>query len=174
MYNCTTVHVNLQCTFCASVQCMCNESDFCPPGCHFLNIFASRVSRKNKGKVPHFFGQSATNGTSTIVWEPLVYITRSVVLLITVHLVYTVLVFIDGPWGEARAPTQKILLASLWGEGAHAPQNFYRIHNDLESLFKKNKQFLQNLFKIFLKFSKITIILDKFCKIFLIFPTNHP
>ena len=54
---------------------MCNESDFCPPGCHFLNIFASRVSRKNKGKVLQFFGQSATNGTSTIVWEPLQYST---------------------------------------------------------------------------------------------------
>ena len=34
-------------------------------------------------------------------------ITRSVVLLITVHLVYTVLVFIGGPWGEARAPPPK-------------------------------------------------------------------
>ena len=64
------------------------------------------------------------------------------------------------------APPQ-ILLASLWG--AHAPQNFYRIHNDLKSLFKKNKQFLQNLFKIFLKFSKISNILYKLCKIFLIF-----
>ena len=63
----TVLHVKLQCTFCASVQCMCNESDFCSPGCHFLNIFASRVPRKNKGKVPQFFGQSATNGTSTIV-----------------------------------------------------------------------------------------------------------
>ena len=50
-----------------SVQCMCNDSDFCPPGCHFLYIFASKVSGKNKGKVPQFFGQSATNGTSTIV-----------------------------------------------------------------------------------------------------------
>ena len=50
-----------------SVQCMCNDSDFCPPGCHFLYIFASKVSGKNKGKVPQFFGQSVTNGTSTIV-----------------------------------------------------------------------------------------------------------
>ena len=82
------------------------------------------------------------------------------VLLITVHLVYIVFVFIGGPRGEARAPPpQQVLLASLWGEGAHAPQNFYRIHNDLESLFEKNKQFLQNLFKIFLKFSKISNIL---------------
>ena len=37
-----------------SVQCMCNDSHFCPPGCHFLYIL-----------VPQFFGQSATNGTST-------------------------------------------------------------------------------------------------------------
>ena len=72
-----------------------------------------------------------------------------------------------------RPPPKKFLLASLWGEGAHAPQKFCRIHNDLESLFEKNKQFLQNLFKIFLKFSKISNILFKFCKIFLIFPTNH-
>ena len=50
-----------------SVQCMCTESDFCPPGCHFLYIFASRVSRKNKGEVSQFFGQSVTNDTSTLV-----------------------------------------------------------------------------------------------------------
>ena len=36
------------------------------PGCHFLNIFASKVSRKNKGEVSKFFGQSVTNDTSTI------------------------------------------------------------------------------------------------------------
>ena len=35
------------------------------PGCHFLKIFASKVSRKNKGKVSQFFGQSVTNDTST-------------------------------------------------------------------------------------------------------------
>ena len=35
------------------------------PGCHFLNIFASKVSRKNKGKVSNFYGQSVTNDTST-------------------------------------------------------------------------------------------------------------
>ena len=52
--------------------------------------------------------------------------------------------------GEARAlHPKKILLASLWGRGHMPPQNFYRIHNDLESLFEKKKQFLQNLFKIF-------------------------
>ena len=34
------------------------------PGCHFINIFASKVSRKNKGKVSEFFGQSVTNDTS--------------------------------------------------------------------------------------------------------------
>ena len=34
-----------------SVQCMCNDSDFCPPGCHFLYIFASKESHKNEGKV---------------------------------------------------------------------------------------------------------------------------
>ena len=57
---------NVHCTSTVhSVQCMRNDS--CPPGCHFLYIFASRVSRKNEGKVPQFFGQSATNGTSTIV-----------------------------------------------------------------------------------------------------------
>ena len=50
-----------------SVQCMCNDSDFSPPGCHFLYIFASKVSRKNKGKVSQFFGQSVTNDTSTPV-----------------------------------------------------------------------------------------------------------
>ena len=36
------------------------------PGCHFLNIFASKVSRKNKGEVSKIFGQSVTNDTSTI------------------------------------------------------------------------------------------------------------
>ena len=36
------------------------------PGCHFLNILASKVSRKNKGKVSQFFGQSVTNDMSTI------------------------------------------------------------------------------------------------------------
>ena len=35
------------------------------PRCHFLNIFASKMSRKNKGKVSNFFGQSVTNDTST-------------------------------------------------------------------------------------------------------------
>ena len=35
------------------------------PGCHFVTIFASKVSRKNKGKVSKFFGQSVTNDTST-------------------------------------------------------------------------------------------------------------
>ena len=35
------------------------------PGCHFLNIFASKVSRKNKGRVSQFFGQSVTNDSST-------------------------------------------------------------------------------------------------------------
>ena len=81
------------------------------------------------------------------------------------HLVYTVLVFIGGPWDETRAPHPKqILLTSLWGEGAHAPQNFYRILNDLESLFEKIKQFLQNLFKIFLEFSKISNIYISFAK----------
>ena len=34
-------------------------------GCHFLNIFVTKVSRKNKGKVSQFFGQSVTNDTST-------------------------------------------------------------------------------------------------------------
>ena len=57
-------------------------------------------------------------------------ITRSVVLLITVHLVYTVLVFIGGPWGEARAPPPQkkifFLLASLWGGrgGGTCPPKF--------------------------------------------------
>ena len=41
----------------------------CPPGCHFLYIFASKVSVTNKGKVPNFFGQSVINITSTIVVE---------------------------------------------------------------------------------------------------------
>ena len=50
-----------------SVQCMCNDSHFCPPGCHLLYIIASRVSRKNKGKVSQFFGQNVTNDTSTPV-----------------------------------------------------------------------------------------------------------
>ena len=35
------------------------------PGCHFLNIFVTKVSRKNKGKVSQFFGQSVTSDTST-------------------------------------------------------------------------------------------------------------
>ena len=47
-------------------QCMYNDSDFCPPGCHFLYIFASKVSRKNKNKVSQFFVQSVTNETSTL------------------------------------------------------------------------------------------------------------
>ena len=45
------------------------------PGCHFLNIFASKVSRKNKGKVSQIFGQSVTNDTSTPGWVPLAYST---------------------------------------------------------------------------------------------------
>ena len=58
--------------------------------------------------------------------------------------------------GKVRAPPpKKKIFYWLHLRGAHAPQNFYRIHNDLESLFEMNKQFLQNLFKIFLKFSKI-------------------
>ena len=61
-------------------------------------------------------------------------------------------------------PPKKIFTGFALGEGTHAPQNFYRIHNDLESLFENNKQFLQNLFKIFLKFSKISNILYKFAK----------
>ena len=36
------------------------------PGCHFLFIFASKVSLKNKGEVSNCFGQSVTNDTSTI------------------------------------------------------------------------------------------------------------
>ena len=59
---CTLVYISVH-----SVKCMCNDSDFCPPGCHFLYIFASRGSRKNKGKVSQFFGQSVTNDTSTPV-----------------------------------------------------------------------------------------------------------
>ena len=39
----------------------------------FLNIFASKVSRKNKGKVSQIFGQSVTNDTSTPGWVPLMY-----------------------------------------------------------------------------------------------------
>ena len=50
-----------------SLQCICNDSDFCPPGCHYLYIFASKVSRKNKGQVSQIFGQSVTNDTSTPV-----------------------------------------------------------------------------------------------------------
>ena len=41
------------------------------PGFHFLIIFASKVSRKNKGKVSQFFGQSVTNDTSTPGGVPL-------------------------------------------------------------------------------------------------------
>ena len=59
---------------------MCNDSDFCPPGCHFLYIFESKVSRKNKGKVSQFFGQSVTNDTSTPVWEPLLYILYEIII----------------------------------------------------------------------------------------------
>ena len=44
---------------------MCNDSDFCPPGCHFLYIFASKESHNNKGKGSQIFGQSVTNDTST-------------------------------------------------------------------------------------------------------------
>ena len=93
---------------------------------------------------------------------------------------------IGGPWGGGAwggTCPPKILLASLWGGHVH-PQNFYRIHNDLESLFEKNKQigkvrtifskFVQNFFKKFSKFSKISNISYNFCKIFLSFPTNHP
>ena len=39
--------------------------------CHFLNIFASKESHKNKGQVSQIFGQSVTNDTSTPGWEPL-------------------------------------------------------------------------------------------------------
>ena len=41
----------------------------------FFNIFASKVSRKNKGIVSNFFGQSVTNDTSTPDWVPLYYST---------------------------------------------------------------------------------------------------
>ena len=58
--------VKITCTN-SSVQCtsMCNDSDFCPPGCHFLYIFASKESHKNKGQVSQIFGQSVTNDMST-------------------------------------------------------------------------------------------------------------
>ena len=68
-------------------------------------------------------------------------------------------------------PPKTNLLASL---GGTCPQNFYRINNDLESLFEKNKQFLQNLFKFFLKLSKISNYFIQVLQNFLIFPTNHP
>ena len=74
-------------------------------------------------------------------------------------------IIIGGPWGAwgARAPTPPKKIFFYWlhfrGGGARAPQNFYRIHNYLESLFEKNKQigkfrkisskFLQNFLKIF-------------------------
>ena len=49
---------------------------------------------------------------------------------------------IGGPWGrgmgEARALSPNFT-GSIGGE-ARAPQNFYRIHNDLKRLFEKNKQ----------------------------------
>ena len=75
---------------------------------------------------------------------PLIYITRSVVLLITVHL------SLNSTCMHRR---------SVEGHGlARSPQKFYRIHNDLESLFEKNKQikkFQKHLFKIFSNFLKI-------------------
>ena len=43
------------------------------PGCHFLNIFDTKVSSKNKSRVSQFFGQSVTNDTSTPVLEPQLY-----------------------------------------------------------------------------------------------------
>ena len=52
-------------TYNVSPTCMCNDSDFCQPGCHFLYIFASKESHKNKDKVSQIFGQSVTNDTST-------------------------------------------------------------------------------------------------------------
>ena len=52
----------------SSVQYVCNDSDFCPPGCHFLYIFASKVSYKNKGEVAQIFDQSVTNDTNTPGW----------------------------------------------------------------------------------------------------------
>ena len=64
---------------------------------------------------------------------------------------------------------------------ARSPQKFYRIHNDLESLFEKNKhigkfqkissKFVQNFLKIF----KISLIFHiSFAKFSEIFQTNHP
>ena len=81
----------------------------------------------------------------------------------------------DGPWGVGLGENvpPKILLSSL--EGWHVPappqkktNNFYRIHNNLGSLFEKNKQlekfrkisskFVQNFLKNFENFSKISNI----------------
>ena len=49
-------------------------------GVPFLNIFASKVSDKNKGKVSQFFGQSVTNDTSTPGWVPLLLMMVSLMI----------------------------------------------------------------------------------------------
>ena len=74
MYELKIVQCNdyIQYNACTS---MCDDSDFYPPGCHFIYIFASKVSGKNKDRVSQIFGQSVTNDTSTLVWEPLLYST---------------------------------------------------------------------------------------------------
>ena len=78
-----------------------------------------------------------------------VYITRPVMLLINVHLVYTVLVLIGGPWGEARAPHPKIFTGFNLGGGNTCPPKFLPD----TMIWKVYLKRISNFFKICSKFS---------------------
>ena len=69
--------------------------------------------------------------------------------------------------GGTCLPPQ-FLLASL---GGHMPPKSFTWYIRIWKVYLKR---ISNFFKICLKFSKFSNILYKFCKVFLIFPTNHP
>ena len=84
---------------------------------------------------------------------------------------------IGGPWergmgGGGTCPPPNFTGST--GGGHMPPPHFYRIHNDLKSLFEKNKQ-IRKFRKISSKcvqiFKKISNILQNFFKNF---STNHP
>ena len=92
---CTNSSVQLYTVQLYTVQCTCTMYilyNVCAMILTFVRLgvisFSSlrqKCQVKNKCKVPQFFGQSATNGTSTIVWEPLLYSTSLVYWIIWTH-----------------------------------------------------------------------------------------
>ena len=47
-----------------SVQCMCNDSYLCPPGCHCFTLLRQECQVQINA-VSKFFGQNVINNTST-------------------------------------------------------------------------------------------------------------